>query len=124
MLPGRRSRIRSTRLAALYSVRTSLPSGWVTETGRLRASKAAVVNLSKFFATHWAGRGVRVNTLSPGGVLAGQDDRFKEKYSARVPLGRMAVEEDLKGPLVFLASSASSYVTGHELRVDGGFTAW
>jgi NAD(P)-dependent dehydrogenase (short-subunit alcohol dehydrogenase family) len=88
------------------------------------ASKAAVVNLSKFFATHWAGRGVRVNTLSPGGVLAGQDDRFKDKYSARVPLGRMAVEDDLKGPLVFLASSASSYVTGHELRVDGGFTAW
>jgi len=88
------------------------------------ASKAGVVNLAKFFATHWAGRGVRVNTLSPGGVLAGQDDEFRHKYSARVPLGRMAVAEDLKGPLVFLASSASSYVTGHELRVDGGFTAW
>ena len=54
------------------------------------ASKAAVVNLSKFFATHWAGRGVRVNTLSPGGVLAGQDEEFKAKYGARVPLGRMA----------------------------------
>lgn len=88
------------------------------------ASKAGVVNLSKFFATHWAGQGVRVNTLSPGGVLAGQDDEFKSKYGARVPLGRMASPEDLKGPLVFLASSASSYVTGHELRVDGGFTAW
>ena len=88
------------------------------------ASKAAVVNLSKFFATHWAGRGVRVNTLSPGGVLAGQDDQFKSKYGARVPLGRMAIPEDLKGPLIFLASPASSYVTGHELRVDGGFTAW
>jgi NAD(P)-dependent dehydrogenase (short-subunit alcohol dehydrogenase family) len=88
------------------------------------ASKAAVVNLSKFFATHWAGRGVRVNTLSPGGVLAGQDEQFKSKYGARVPLSRMAEPEDLKGPLIFLASSASSYVTGHELRVDGGFTAW
>jgi NAD(P)-dependent dehydrogenase (short-subunit alcohol dehydrogenase family) len=88
------------------------------------ASKAAVVNLSKFFATHWAGRGVRVNTLSPGGVLAGQDEQFKAKYGARVPLARMADPEDLKGPLIFLASSASSYVTGHELRVDGGFTAW
>ena len=88
------------------------------------ASKAGVVNLSKFFATHWAGRAVRVNTLSPGGVLAGQDEHFKSKYGARVPLGRMAEPEDLKGPLVFLASSASSYVTGHELRVDGGFTAW
>jgi NAD(P)-dependent dehydrogenase (short-subunit alcohol dehydrogenase family) len=88
------------------------------------ASKAGVVNLSKFFATHWAGRGVRVNTLSPGGVLAGQDEQFRAKYGARVPLGRMAEAEDLKGPLVFLASHASSYVTGHELRVDGGFTAW
>lgn len=88
------------------------------------ASKAAVVNLSKFFATHWANQGVRVNTLSPGGVLAAQDQAFKDKYSARVPLGRLAEAEDLKGPLVFLASRASSYVTGHELRVEGGFTAW
>ena len=88
------------------------------------ASKAGVVSLSKFFATHWAGSGIRVNTLSPGGVLAGQDEEFKAKYSARVPLRRMAQAEDLKGPLVFLASRASSYITGHELRVDGGFTAW
>jgi NAD(P)-dependent dehydrogenase (short-subunit alcohol dehydrogenase family) len=88
------------------------------------ASKAGIVNLSKFFATHWAGRGVRVNTLSPGGVLGGQDDQFKAKYGARVPLRRMAEPDDLKGPLVFLASPASSYVTGQELRVDGGFTAW
>lgn len=88
------------------------------------ASKAAVVNMTQYFATLWGGRGVRVNTLSPGGVLAGQDDQFTAKYGARVPLGRMAQAEDLKGPLVFLASRASSYVTGHELRVDGGFTAW
>jgi NAD(P)-dependent dehydrogenase (short-subunit alcohol dehydrogenase family) len=88
------------------------------------ASKAGVVSLARFFATHWAGRGVRVNTLSPGGVLAGQDPQFKDKYNARVPLGRMAEAEDLKGPLIFLASGASSYVTGHELRVEGGFTAW
>jgi NAD(P)-dependent dehydrogenase (short-subunit alcohol dehydrogenase family) len=88
------------------------------------ASKAGVVNLSKFFATHWAGAGVRVNTLSPGGVLAGQDAEFKAKYGARVPMRRMAEADDLKGPLVFLASAASSYVTGHELRVEGGFTAW
>ena len=88
------------------------------------ASKAGVVNLSKFFATHWADKGVRVNTLSPGGVLGGQDEQFKRKYGARVPLARMATADDLKGPLVFLASRASSYVTGHELRVDGGFTAW
>jgi NAD(P)-dependent dehydrogenase (short-subunit alcohol dehydrogenase family) len=88
------------------------------------ASKAAVVNMTKYFSTLWGGCGVRVNTLSPGGVAGGQDEEFKEKYGSRVPLGRMAQPEDLKGPLVFLASPASSYVTGHELRVDGGFTAW
>jgi len=88
------------------------------------ASKAAVVNMTKYFATLWGPHGVRVNTLSPGGVLGGQDADFKRKYGARVPLGRMADVPDLQGPLVFLASNASSYVTGHELRVDGGFTAW
>ena len=88
------------------------------------ASKAAVVNLTKYLATHWAAQGVRVNALSPGGVLGGQDDRFREKFCARVPMGRMAVSDDLHGPLLFLASRASSYVTGTELVVDGGFTAW
>lgn len=88
------------------------------------ASKAAVVNMTKYFATLWGRQGVRVNALSPGGVLGGQDDQFKAKYGSRVPLGRMAGPADLKGPLVFLASSASSYITGQDLRVDGGFTAW
>jgi NAD(P)-dependent dehydrogenase (short-subunit alcohol dehydrogenase family) len=88
------------------------------------ASKAGVVNMTKYFSTLWGPRGVRVNTLSPGGVLGAQDEQFKQKYGGRVPLGRMATFDDLKGPLVFLASAASSYVTGHELRVDGGFTAW
>ncbi len=88
------------------------------------ASKAAVVNMTKYFSTLWGKAGVRVNTLSPGGVLGGQDPDFKAKFGSRVPLGRMAEPVDLKGPLVFLASSAASYVTGHELRVDGGFTAW
>ncbi len=88
------------------------------------ASKAAVVNLTKYFATAWGPLGVRVNTLSPGGVLGAQDEQFKRKFNARVPLGRMAVHQDLIGPLQFLASDASAYVTGAELRVDGGFTAW
>src|SRR4029078_11936389 len=64
------------------------------------ASKAGVVSLSKFFSPHCADKGVRVNTLSPGGVLAGQDEQFKAKYGARVPLRRMAVADDPKGPLV------------------------
>jgi NAD(P)-dependent dehydrogenase (short-subunit alcohol dehydrogenase family) len=88
------------------------------------ASKAAVVNLTRYLATLWAPHGVRVNALSPGGVLGGQDEEFKRKFCRRVPLGRMATAEDLCGPLVFLASQASSYVTGTELIVDGGFTAW
>ena len=88
------------------------------------ASKAAVVNLTRYLATLWAPHGVRVNALSPGGVLGAQDEEFKRKFCERVPMGRMAVAADLRGPLLFLASSASSYVTGTELIVDGGFTAW
>jgi len=87
------------------------------------ASKAGLVQLTRYFARLWGPDGVRVNALSPGGVRGGQDPEFLRKYCARVPLGRMAEPEDLEGPLVFLASRASRYLTGHELRVDGGFTA-
>ena len=88
------------------------------------ASKAGLVNLTRYLATHWGPSGVRVNALSPGGVEGGQDAEFKRKFTGRVPLGRMATTADLRGPLVFLASDASSYVTAVDLRVDGGFTAW
>jgi NAD(P)-dependent dehydrogenase (short-subunit alcohol dehydrogenase family) len=88
------------------------------------ASKAALVNLTKYLATHWAGSGVRVNALSPGGVEGGQDPEFKRKFNERVPMGRMCSLSDLEAPLLFLASDGSAYVTGIELRVDGGFTAW
>jgi NAD(P)-dependent dehydrogenase (short-subunit alcohol dehydrogenase family) len=87
------------------------------------ASKAGLVQLTRYFARLWGPRGVRVNALSPGGVRADQDPEFLAKYCARVPLGRMAEPSDLAGPLVFLCSDASRYLTGHELRVDGGFTA-
>ena len=87
------------------------------------ASKAGVVQMTKYFARRWGPHGVRVNALSPGGLFAGQDPEFLAKYCGRVPLGRMAEPDDLTGPLVFLASDASRYLTGHELRVDGGFTA-
>lgn len=88
------------------------------------ASKAAVVSLTKYLAALWGTYGVRVNTLSPGGVLGGQDTEFRRKFTARVPLGRMATYDDLVGPLLFLASDESSYVTGIDLIMDGGFTAW
>ena len=87
------------------------------------ASKAGVLALTRYFARLWGPHGVRVNAISPGGVAGGQDDEFLRKYCARVPFGRMAEPEDLSGPLLFLASDASRYVTGQELRVDGGFTA-
>ena len=87
------------------------------------ASKAAVVNLTRYFARLWGPHGVRVNALSPGGVRGDQDPDFTRKYTDRVPLGRMAEPADLVGPMLFLCSDASAYVSGQNLQVDGGFTA-
>ena len=87
------------------------------------ASKAGVVSLTRYFARLWGPHGIRVNALSPGGVQGGQDPEFVRKFTARTPLRRLAEGDDLTGPLLFLASDASRYVTGHELLVDGGFTA-
>jgi NAD(P)-dependent dehydrogenase (short-subunit alcohol dehydrogenase family) len=88
------------------------------------ASKAAVVGLTRWLATYWAKQGIRVNCLVPGGVASGQNSVFSERYSERVPLGRMAQADEMVGPMLFLASSASSYVTGQVLAADGGWTAW
>ncbi|HEY8963355.1 MAG TPA: SDR family oxidoreductase [Alphaproteobacteria bacterium] len=87
-------------------------------------SKAGVIGLTQYLATYWAGQGIRVNTLTPGGVESGQNEAFQAKYSARVPLGRMAEKMDMVGALVYLASDASAYVTGQNLIVDGGLTVW
>ncbi len=87
------------------------------------ASKGGIVQFTRYLATVLA-PAIRVNCISPGGVMRGHTDPFLSRYLKRTPMGRMATEEDLKGAAVYLASDLSSYVTGVNLMVDGGFTAW
>ncbi|MEF7493560.1 MULTISPECIES: SDR family oxidoreductase [Lysinibacillus] len=88
------------------------------------ASKGGVVALTKYLATYWAKDGIRVNTITPGGVESGQNETFKQNYGNRIPLGRMAQAEEMVGALIYLASDASSYVTGQNILIDGGLSAW
>lgn len=87
------------------------------------ASKGALIQLTRYLATT-LGPDVRVNSISPGGVARNQDPLFVNRYEARTPLARMAVEEDFMGAALYLASDLSAYVTGQDIAVDGGWSAW
>ena len=88
------------------------------------ATKGAVISMTKYLATYWGDKGIRVNTISPGGVKSGQNTTFENKYKKKVPLKRMANKSDLVGALIFLASDSSSYVTGQNMIIDGGLSTW
>jgi NAD(P)-dependent dehydrogenase (short-subunit alcohol dehydrogenase family) len=87
------------------------------------ASKSGILNLTRYLSVYWAKENVRVNTLTIAGVFNGQDEEFLEAYSSRIPVGRMASSNQYDASLIFLASNASSYMTGSNLIVDGGWTA-
>ncbi len=88
------------------------------------ATKAAVIGLTRHLATHWAKDNIRVNAISPGGVDNNHNDEFKNRYGGRIPLGRMAQADEIVGAVIYLASDASSFVTGQNLAIDGGLSAW
>lgn len=88
------------------------------------ASKAGLWGLTKYLASYWGDKNIRVNAITPGGVFSGQNEAFVRAYSNRVPMGRMAHQDEMSGALVFLLSDASSFVTGQNVVVDGGLTVW
>ena len=86
--------------------------------------KTGLIGLTKYLATYWADKNIRVNAISPGGILNNQNDKFLKRIKRKIPLGRMANKDEYKGSLIYLLSDASSYLTGFNLVVDGGRSVW
>jgi len=115
-------------IASLYGVvspnHKMYPGTGIKQPVGYTVSKHGVVALTKYLATLWAEAGVKVNSLTPGGIFNGHKDPFLERFKQLNPIGRMSEKNELQGAVVFLASDASSHVIGHNLIVDGGWTAW
>ncbi|MBP2283035.1 NAD(P)-dependent dehydrogenase (short-subunit alcohol dehydrogenase family) [Flavobacterium sp. CG_23.5] len=115
-------------IASLYGVVS--PNHKIYEGTEIRqpvaysVSKNGVIALTKYVATLWAKKGVRVNSLTPGGIFNNHDGLFLERFEQLNPIGRMSQKEELRGGIVYLASDASSHVVGHNLIIDGGWTVW
>ena len=88
------------------------------------AAKSGIISMTRYLATYWAKKGIRVNCISPTGVYKKHNKKFVKQLSEKIPLGRMAKPEELNGAIIYLCSNASSFVTGHNLVVDGGRTIW
>jgi NAD(P)-dependent dehydrogenase (short-subunit alcohol dehydrogenase family) len=115
-------------IASLYGVvspnHKMYPGTGIHQPVAYSVSKAGIIALTRYLATLWGARGVRVNCITPGGVYNHHPEAFAERYAALSPMGRMAAKDEMRGAIVYLASEASAYCTGHNLVVDGGWTVW
>jgi NAD(P)-dependent dehydrogenase (short-subunit alcohol dehydrogenase family) len=107
----------------VYEYKNKDGKGWYKPVA-YSISKSALLNLTRYLATYWAKKGIRVNTVTPSGIFNHQDEQFLAEYTKRIPMERMAFSHELNGAIVFLSSDASSYVTGANIIVDGGWSAW